>query len=299
MKQTKIAIIGAGSVGSTIAYSLMLRNIAAEISLIDVDEMRCRGEILDLSDVLSFSGSSSIQAGTSEKVKEADIIIIAAGARQKPGENRLSLLAKNKKIISSIAQSIKPLNPKSIVIVVTNPVDAITFYAQQQLNLPHSRVFGSGTFLDTQRLRNLLSKRLHIAEQSIHAYILGEHGDSQFAVWSCARVAGMPLSQLGLNEKSLDRIDKETRNKAYEIISCKGSTYYGIASCVTALCRTIIFNQKRVTPVSCYLEKENLYISLPAILGIDGIERILNLPLNEKEQRQLEQSIAAVKKLID
>ena len=299
MKQTKIAIIGAGSVGSTIAYSLMLRNIAAEISLIDVDEIRCRGEILDLSDALSFCRPSSIQAGTPEKVKDADIIIIAAGARQKPGEDRLSLLEKNKKVISSITQSIKPLNPKSIVIVVTNPVDVITFYTQQQLNLPHSRVFGSGTFLDTQRLRNLLSKRLHIAEQSIHAYMLGEHGDSQFAAWSCARVAGIPLTQFGLNEKDLDRIDKEARNKAYEIISCKGASYYGIASCVTALCRTIIFNQKRVTPVSCYLEKENLYISLPAILGIDGIERILNLPLNEKEQRQLKQSIATVKKLID
>lgn len=299
MKHTKISIIGAGTVGSTIAYSLILNNVAAEIMLIDTNEIRCRGEILDLSDALSFYGPSSIHAGTPDQVKESDIVIIAAGKHQKPDEDRALLLNENKKIIKSITDSIKPLNKDTVVIMVTNPVDVMTWYAQQYLNLPPSHIIGSGTFLDTQRLRGLLSKQINIAEQSIHAYILGEHGDSQFAAWSCARVAGMPLQDFNLDEKKLDNIAKETRNKAYEIIACKGATYYGIASCVTALCRTIIFNQKRVTPVSCYLKKQNVYLSLPVVLGEKGVEEILELPLNKKEQLQLEQSIATVKNYLN
>ncbi len=298
MKHFKISIIGAGAVGSTVAYALMLKNVAAEIRLIDIDEIRSRGEILDLSDALSFCGPSQIQKGTSQDASNSDIIVVAAGKRQKPGEDRVKLLAINKEIIKSIFDDIKPINKNSIVIMVTNPVDAITYFAQQFSDLPKTQVFGSGTFLDTQRLRGQLSKRLHIAEQSIHAYILGEHGDSQFAAWSCARIAGIPLDKFGLTEQDLSVIAKETRNKAYEIIAYKGSTYYGIATCVAAICRTIIFNQNRVTPLSCYTQEFDICLSLPVILGREGIRKILKLPLNEIEQKQLAQSAESIKKIL-
>ncbi len=291
----KISIIGAGSVGSTIAYALLLKNIAAEIMLVDVDEIRCRGEILDLSDALPFCGPSLIHAGSTKNVQESEIIIIAAGKRQQPGQERIVLLKENKKIIESIMRSIQPLRKDAIIIVVTNPVDLITRYAQELSNLPTSQVFGSGTFLDTQRLRGALSRKINIAEQSIHAYILGEHGDTQFPVWSCARVAGIPLSDFGITQKELDRIAQETKNKAYEIISCKGASYYGIATCVAALCRTIIFDQKRVTPVSCYIKEFDVSLSMPVVLGAKGIEQILTIPLNNKEKKQLNLSIKALK----
>lgn len=298
MKQTKISIIGAGTVGSTIAYALLLKNLAAEIVLIDINEIRCRGEILDLSDALSFCGSSTIHAGTPDDARNSEIIIIAAGKKQEPGQDRTTLLQANKETIESIMSSLQPINKDAIIIVVTNPVDIITRYAQKLSGLPTSQVFGTGTFLDTQRLRGQLSKKIKIAEQSIHAYILGEHGDTQFPAWSCARVAGMPLSEFGITEKDLDHMAHETKNKAYEIISCKGATYYGIATCVVALCRTIMFDQKRVTPVSCYIKAFDVSLSMPVVLGANGIEEILMIPLNEKELRQLDQSIQTLKSYI-
>ena len=204
----------------------------------------------------------------------------------------------NKKIIKSILQEIQPINKESVIIMVTNPVDVLTLYAQELVNHPRSQLFGSGTFLDTQRLRGLLSKKLQIAEQSIHAYILGEHGDTQFPAWSCARVAGIPLQDFSLSEKELEAMARETKEKAYEIIKCKGATFYGIATCVAALCRTIIFDQKRVTPVSCYLEQYDVCMSVPVVLGKNGIKAILQLPLNKKEKEQLDQSAQALKKYI-
>ena len=295
MKPTKISIIGSGSVGTTIAYALLLKNIVAEILLVDVDETRCRGEVLDLSDVLPFCGPSLIHCGSTDDVQTSEIIIIAAGKRQQAGQERIALLKENKKIIESIICSIQPLRKDAIIIVVTNPVDLITRYAQELSNLPTSQVFGSGTFLDTQRLRGALSKKINIAEQSIHAYILGEHGDTQFPVWSCARVAGIPLSDFSITEKELDHIANETKNKAHKIISFKGATFYGIATCVAALCRTIIFDQKRVTPVSCYIKEFDVSLSMPVVLGAKGIEQILTVPLNTKEEEQLARSIKALK----
>ena len=291
----KISIIGAGLVGSTIAYALLLKNIAAEILLIDINDIRCRGEILDLSDALSFCGPSLIHGGTPDDIQNSEIIIIAAGKKQEPGQDRIELLRANTQIVTSVVESIRPLKKNTIVIMVTNPVDIMTRVAQELLNLPTNQIFGSGTFLDTQRLRGALSKKINIAEQSIHAYILGEHGDTQFPAWSCARVAGIPLSDFGITQKELDHIAHETKNKAYEIISCKGATYYGIATCVAALCRTIIFDQKRVTPVSCYIKEFDVCLSMPTVLGARGVEKILDIPLSQKEKEQLAQSVNALK----
>jgi len=299
VKPTKISIIGAGNVGSSIAYALILKNIPATIKLIDIDEKRCRGEILDLSDALAFCGSSNISSGTPKDAQESDIIIIAAGRNQKPGEDRIQLYNNNKKVITKIMETIRPVKNDGIIIMVTNPLDLLTFEVQKLSNLPHSHIFGTGTFLDTQRLRNILSQKLHIAEQSIHAYILGEHGDTQFPAWSCAYVAGIPIDSFPeLDQETLKKIALEAKTRASEIISCKGATYWGIATTVATICRTIIFDQKRVTPLSVYLDTFDVCLSMPVVLGKNGIEKILEIPLSKLEKQQLALSAEFLKKLL-
>jgi len=293
----KIAIIGAGAVGSSIAYALILRNVVAEIILVDIDEKRCKGEILDLSDALFWS-TAKIKNGNAQDAAQADIIIIAAGARQKPNQPRTELIKTNQSIIAAIIEQIRPINRHAIIIIVTNPVDILTLDAQKFSGLPRNQVFGSGTFLDTQRLCGILSKKLNIAIQSIDAYILGEHGDTQFPVWSTANIAGIPILNFPqINTKVLNQIAEETRKKAYEIISCKGATYYGIAACIATICQTIILNQKLVIPLSCYISSFNICLSMPATLGAEGIEQILPVPLNEIEQQQLVRSAEYLQKM--
>ena len=291
MKHKKIAIIGAGAVGSTTAYALMFKNIIAEIILVDIDEKRCLGEILDLSDALSFCGTSKIRSGTAQDAAQADIIIISAGMRQRPGQTRIELTSINRSIISTVLEQIRPISLHAIIIMVTNPVDILTLDAQKFSGLPRNQVFGSGTFLDTQRLCGILAKKLNIAEQSIDAYILGEHGDTQFPAWSSAHIANIPLLSFpSVNQENLNQAAEETRKKAYEIVDCKGATHYGIAACVATMCQAIIFNQKLAMPLSCYIPSFEVCLSMPAILGENGIEQILPIPLNEKEQQQLAHS---------
>lgn len=298
MKHTKIAIIGAGAVGSTTAYALMLRNIAAEILLIDINDLRCKGEVLDLSDTLAFSASSDIHIGNCEQARNADIIIFCAGLPQKPNQPRTELLATNKKIVESVLSQLHPIRQDAILIMVTNPVDVLTLYAQTLNPLPRHQIFGTGTLLDSIRLRGTLSKKLGVAEESIDAYVLGEHGDSQFVAWSSARIAGSPLiSWPSMTEQNRQAIEKETRQKVYEIISCKGATYYGIAACITLLCESIIFDQKRVLPLSTYHKEFDVCFGLPVVLGEKGIERTTPLQLTEEEQYALKQSAEALKAL--
>lgn len=298
MKLPKIAIIGAGDVGTTTAYALILQNINAEIILADINEVRCRGEVLDLSDAVALCGQSQIRNGTSQDVQQADIIIIAAGARQKPGQTRIELFDANKKVITEIINQIKPLKTHAIIIMVSNPLDPLTLLAQKISGLPRNQVFGTGTFLDSQRLRELISHKTGVDEKSIHAYILGEHGDTQFPVWSSAHIAGTPLLDFMQNtEKDLDAIAQAVKHKAYEIIACKGATFFGIATCVSAICRTILLDEKRVTPLSCYVEKFGVCLSMPVILGAHGIEQIIDIPMNEKEQKQLLFSAESIKAL--
>ncbi|MFC1842427.1 L-lactate dehydrogenase [Candidatus Dependentiae bacterium] len=300
MNHTKIAVIGAGAVGATTAYALMLRNISAEIILVDIDEKRCEGEILDLSDALSFSRASKITRGTFEDARNSKIIIICAGARQKPGQTREELLAINKKVVTSVMQSLKPINPNAIIIVVTNPVDITTYYAQQVSDLPKNQIFGTGTFLDTQRIRRLVSQTLDIADQSVHAYALGEHGDTQFAAWSSATIAGRPLLDFPqINRNILDNFSETAKQKAYEIIKCKGATFFGIAACVSAMCENILFDRKYVMPLSVYLENFDVCMSMPAILGISGIERVIQIPLNFDEQEMLKISGKKLRNIIE
>jgi len=296
MKHSKIAIIGAGSVGSTTAYALILKSIAAEIILIDIDEPRCHGEILDLSDALTFDGSSKIRSGSSADAAQADIIIIAAGRAQKPGETRRELLTTNKKIIADIFATIKPINPAAIIIMVTNPVDPLTALAQSISDLPIHQVFGTGTFLDTLRLRGHIAEKFNIARESIHAYIIGEHGDSQCVAWSSAEIAGTPITQFpDMHEKNFEAIAQKVKNIAYDIIACKGSTHFGIATCVAKICNAIVFDQKLIMPLSTYIKDYDVVFSMPVVVGENGIEKIIPIPLNDNERKNLELSAEQLK----
>ena len=298
MEHAKIAIIGAGAVGSTTAYALILKNIAGELILIDINKELCKGQVHDLSDALPFSTTSQVRVGTLKDAAQADIIIISAGKRQKVGQKRIELLKTNCAIMQQIISDMKPINPEAIIIIVSNPLDTLTLCAQQASDLDRSQVFGTGTFLDTQRLRGILSKKLTIAEQSIHAYILGEHGDTQFAAWSTATIAGIPIIEFPeITETDLENFAQEAKNRAYEIIECKGATYFGIATCVAAICENIIYDTKRVLPLSVYTEAFKVCLSMPAVLGESGIEQILPPPLSAKEQLQLENSAEYLQKL--
>ena len=289
--KSSVAIIGAGNVGSTAAYALMMRNLVSSLILVDVDEKRCQGEVYDLIGALSFGGASDIQKGTMKDAGQADIAIIAAGKAQKPNQTRLELLQANKSIMQSIIESMQPLRKDLIIIVVTNPVDILTTLVQDSAGLPRNQIFGSGTMLDSQRLRSIISERLTIAQKSIHLYVLGEHGDSQFVAWSLANIGGIPLLQFpGLNQSFLDECAIKAKNYAYEIIACKGSTSFGIAGCISAYCQNILFDLNRVTPVSCYQEDFGICLSMPAVLGAGGIQQILKPPFSQEEQEKLANS---------
>lgn len=297
MKTTNIAIIGVGSVGAATAYACMLKNICAEILLVDVNDSLCKGEVLDLSDALSFSTTSNIIQSNYTQAAQADIIIIAAGKAQKGVQTREELLQDNKAILKDIINKLGTIKEESIVIIITNPVDTLTWYAQQLINIPKNRIIGSGTMLDSQRLRHIIAQKLHIAEQSIHTYILGEHGDKQVAALSAGNIAGLPLEHF-LHNNELKKMAEQAKNKAYDIIGCKGCTCYGVASCVAALCENIIFDKNRVIPVSCYVKQYDICMSMPAIIGRTGIKQILIPALNNDEQLLLQQSIQTLQQHI-
>jgi len=291
MKHSKIAVIGAGNVGATTAYALLLSNVTGEVILVDINEERCKGEVLDLSDALPFCEASKVRSGTAQDAGQADIIVITAGTPQVPGQSRTELVEQNAQIVNSIIKSLKPINPQAIIIVVSNPVDVMTLCAQKTSGLPQNQVFGSGTILDTQRLRGSIAKEIGFAEQSIHAYIVGEHGDTQLPAWSSAYAGGIPLKNFPqLTPDKLDAIAKQTRQKAYEIIECKQATFYGIAACVAHICEAIVFDQKLILPLSTYVQEYDVALSMPVVLGERGIEQQLPIPLNNDEKQKLEES---------
>lgn len=299
MEHSKIAIIGAGFVGSTTAYALLLKNIVAEVILVDVNEVRCRGEILDLSDALSFDSISKVRLGNPQDASNADIIIIAAGQPQKPGQSRTELLAVNKSIFDSIFKAITPINPQAILIVATNPVDLMTHYAQSCTDLPGNQIFGTGTFLDTLRLRSIIGEKLGVSAESVNAFIIGEHGDSQCVAWSSAEIAGKALVTMPeITAKDRELIAETVKNKAYEIIACKGSTHFGIATCIARICEAIIFDENLVIPLSTYVTEYDMCLSMPAVLGEKGIKKILPISLNNDEQKKLIVSANQLHKLM-
>ena len=286
----KAAIIGCGFVGTSIAFSLVQKGIFSELVLIDANEKKAEGEAMDLSHGLPFTKPMEIKAGGYEDIADCAMIIITAGANQKPGETRLDLVHKNVEIYKSIIPKIVEKNQEATLLIVSNPVDIMTYVALKLSGYPSHKVIGSGTVLDTARLKYLLSRHLDVDSRSIHAFIIGEHGDSELAVWSAANVSGIPLNHFcelrGYFDhmESMDRIYQSVRDSAYEIIEKKGATYYGVAMAVCRIAESVIRNEHSIMPISVYLDGlyglHDICLSIPTVVGQEGAEKVLDIPLD-------------------
>ncbi len=304
----KAAIIGCGFVGAATAFRLMQTGLFSELVLIDADRKKAEGEAMDLSHGRPFAHTMKIYAGSYADVGDCAVIIVTAGTSQKPGEPRTALVGRNVEILRSVLQEIAGQAFGGILLVVSNPVDILTYAAWKLSGFPKGRVIGSGTVLDTARFRYLLSEHLHVDSGSVHAMIIGEHGDSELAVWSGASVSGIEIHHFceirGFfdHEKEMNRIYRQVRDSAYEIIERKGATYYGVAMAVGRICESIIRDEHAVLPVSGLLCGEyglkDLCISVPSIVGGRGLEQVLEIPLNEKEQAELERSARQIRQVL-
>jgi L-lactate dehydrogenase len=308
-RPTKIAIVGVGLVGSTYAFTLLLSGIASEIVLIDVNRERAEGEAMDLNHAVPFAHPTKICAGEYSDAEGAAITVIAAGVGQKPGETRLDLVKRNVEIFRQIVPRVAAANPEGIIVVATNPVDVLTYVTLRLAGLPAQRVFGSGTILDTARFRYMLSEHLGVDPRSVHAYIIGEHGDSEVPVWSLANVAGMRLptfcaeNNIPLTQDTMDRIFRQTRDAAYEIISRKGATYYAVAAGLVRLTEAILRDQNTVLSISSLIEDyygiDDVCLSLPTVVSRKGIERVLRLDLSPREARGVRKSAEVLRQTIE
>ena len=305
----EVAIIGCGFVGSSSAFALMQSGLFSEMVLIDADVNRAEGEALDISHGLPFAKPMKIYAGSYEDIADAAIVIVTAGAGQKPGETRLDLVKKNVEIFKSIIPEIAKQDFNGILLIVANPVDILTYVAAKLSKLPQGRVFGSGTVLDSARLKYLLGEHLDVDNRSVHAFIIGEHGDSEMAAWSSANVSGIPLNDFCemrgyfKHEESMKKILEEAKNSAYEIIEKKHATYYGIAMSVRRICEAIIRDEKSILPVSSIQKGEygieNVALSIPAIVGREGVEKVVPIKLSDTEKEELIKSANTLKNVLD
>ena len=304
----KAAVIGCGFVGSTIAYTLMQKGTFSELVLIDADRAKEEGEAMDISHGLPFAHAMDISAGTYEDIADAAVIIITAGANQKPGETRLDLVQKNSRIMKSIIGEIKRVKCEGILLIVSNPVDILTEVALRESGFPKERVIGSGTVLDTARLKYLISEKLDVDSRNVHAFIAGEHGDSELAVWSCANVYGIAIDDFarmrGFSDFSTEKneIYHAVRDSAYEIIERKGATYYGIGMAAAKIAEAIVRDSHTVAPVSVSLNGEyglsGLCLSIPTVIGGQGAEQILAINLSDGEKEKLRKSASELKEVL-
>ena len=307
MNKQKCAIIGCGFVGATIAFALTQKSLFSELVLIDSNHAKAEGEAMDLSHGLPFAHPMKVYAGDYKDIADCYLIIITAGTAQRPNETRLDMVHKNVEIFKSIIPNITKYNNSAILLVVSNPVDILTYCTIKLSGFPAGRVLGSGTVLDTARLKYHLGQQLCVDSRSIHAFIIGEHGDSELAVWSSANVSGIDLEDFhGLcsscREVSFNQTYENVRDSAYEVIERKGATYYGIAMAVTKIVLAIIRDEHSVLPVSGYVDGHyglsDLCIGVPSIVGSNGIEKVLDIPLNEEENERLINSVKTIKKVI-
>lgn len=300
----KVTIIGAGNVGTATAFALALDGTASEIVLIDRNLEKAKGEVLDIEHGAAFMNHTEFTGSKSYKdIKNSDIVVVTAGAAQVPGETRLQLLSKNVKILKGIVTEVKRHAPQSILMIVTNPVDVLTYFALKYSRFPHHRVFGTGTVLDTARFRSYLARYFGVNAHNVHAYVLGEHGDSSFPALSTANVGSIPLAAMpGYNEKAMWAIHYTVRTVVYDIIKKKGATNLAIATCVTQLVRAILDDTHGIFPVSSVLRGEygikNVSVSTPSVIGRRGIVEELEVPLNAKEKKALKKSVSILKKAI-
>lgn len=301
----KVAVIGCGFVGSSSAFALMQSGLFSEMVLIDADTKRAEGEAMDISHGISFARPMQIYAGNYDDITDAAIIVITAGANQKPDETRLDLIKKNAAIMKSIVGEIKKRDFGGILLIVSNPVDILTLIALKESGYPSNRVIGSGTVLDTGRFKYLLGEHLDVDSRSVHAFIIGEHGDSELAAWSNARIGGLKVNDFCElrghfnHEQSMKKIFENVRNSAYEIIERKHATYYRIAMAVKRICEAIVRNEKSILPVSSLMTGEyglnDVVLSIPAVVDETGVQKVIPIELNDEELTKLKDSANILK----
>ena len=309
MKKGKVVLVGTGFVGMSMAYSMLNRGGVNELVLIDIDKDKTIGEEMDLSHGLPFAPQKMvIKAGDYDECKDAQVVVITAGVAQKPGQTRLELAEINAKIMKQITESIMASGFNGIIVVASNPVDIMTYVVSKVSGLPKNKVFGSGTVLDTARLRYLVADYLQISSKNVHAYIMGEHGDSSFVPWDHAYVGCKKIKDIMEDNNKpindLENIHKGVVNAAYEIINKKKATYYGIGMGLNRIVRAILDNENSILTVSTYLKdgdygQDDIFIGVPAIVNGDGVRELLYLPLNDKEQEKLDESCRILKKMIE
>ncbi|MBQ7334952.1 MAG: L-lactate dehydrogenase [Clostridia bacterium] len=304
----KCAIIGCGNVGATTAYTLMQTGWFLEMVLIDIDKKKAAGEAADLAHDLPFHTPMDIYAGDYAELVDCGLIIITAGANQKPGETRLDLVRTNTRIFRSIVNNITIYNHDAILLVVTNPVDVLSYVTWKISGFPSHRVIGSGTVLDTARLKQLLGTHLGVDSRNVHSFIIGEHGDRELPVWSSANVSGVDLIHYcencgrGYDKTVLDGLFRDVRDSAYEIIEAKGATYYAIAESVKRIVAAILRDENSILPVSAPVDGhyglEDVYMSLPCIVSRSGIRQVLEIPLNDEEEMRLRRAAVTLRNAI-
>lgn len=303
----KAAMIGCGFVGSASAFALMQSGLFSELVLIDANHDKAEGEAMDIAHGLPFAGQMKIYAGDYDDIVDAAVIIVTAGAAQKPGETRLDLVNKNVNIFKSIIPEIAKRNYKGILLIVANPVDILTYTAVKLSGLPENRVIGSGTVLDTARLKYALGEHLEVDSRSVHSFIIGEHGDSEIVAWSSTNVSGIPVNDFCElrghfnHEEAMHRIADDVKNSAYDIIEKKGATYYGIAMSVKRICECIMRDEKSILPISSMMHGEygisDICLSMPAVVGREGVETRVPIQLNEQEESALSASAEQLSKV--
>ncbi|MBN2300544.1 MAG: L-lactate dehydrogenase [Acholeplasmataceae bacterium] len=310
MENSKVVIVGTGFVGMSYAYALVNQGTVEELILIDIDKNKAEGEAMDLNHGLVFAPRKmSIRAGTYEECQNASLVVITAGVNQKDGETRIDLLNRNAIILKSVTKNIMSSGFDGIILVASNPVDILTYVVWKESGLSSSRVIGSGTLLDTARLRYEISRQISINVRNIHAYILGEHGDSEFVCWSNAYVGAKPIKDVieSMEEISFEDLDKiylNVKNAAYEIIKRKNATYYAIGMTLVRITQAILNNENRIIPMSVYNDgayecDRDVYIGLPAVLNRQGVHHIVKLKLDEEESLKLKKSSKILRDILD
>ncbi len=305
----KVAVIGAGNVGATFAYALVLDGLVGEIVLIDIDRQRAEGEAMDINHAVPLSNPVRVWAGDYSDCAGADVVVVTAGTAQRPGETRLDLVKRNADIFADIIPSITEYNETGILLIATNPVDVLSYVAWKVSGFPSKRVIGSGTVLDTARFRYLLGEHLGVDPRNVHAYVVGEHGDSEVPVWSLTNVAGMRLQdycrrqEFAIGDDTRERISHQVRDAAYEVIERKGASYYAVGVALTRIVESILRDQHTVLSVSNLVTGsygiEDVYLSLPAVIGSAGVERVVYLDLDQAETEALRESAALLRGVLD
>ncbi|WP_124058194.1 L-lactate dehydrogenase [Vaginisenegalia massiliensis] len=307
MSTHKIILVGDGAVGSSFAFALVTQNVGRELGIIDINKDKTVGDALDLASALAFNSPKKIYAAEYSDCHDADIVVLTAGAAQKPGETRLDLVHKNLKIYQGIISQIVESGFDGIFLVAANPVDILTYATWKFSGFPKERVIGSGTSLDTARFKQEIAQLVGVDARNVHGYILGEHGDTEFPVWSHANIGGLQIYEWvkknHTDEQALVEVFFKVRDAAYEIIAKKGATYYGIAAALARICTAILNDEKAIFPLSVYLDGEydqaDIFIGCPAVIGSQGIEKVIEIPLNDSEKEKMALSANTLRKVIE